>query len=111
MLKHRKTCLIPIVIDISLNFHCSVFFITSDFSIHLMHFTSNAHNFHICERKYQVCVYIFLARTCQIFWYQNYLGLLKFFVFAFSAPPFSVRERLHVAYTKYEIKRKFTFLR
>ena len=26
--------------DISLYFHCNVFFITSDFSIHLMHFTS-----------------------------------------------------------------------
>ena len=26
--------------DISIYFHCSIFFITSDFSIHLMHFTS-----------------------------------------------------------------------
>ena len=29
-----------IVIDIGLYFHCSVFFITSDFSIHLMQLTS-----------------------------------------------------------------------
>ena len=29
-----------IVIDISLHFYCSVFWIISDFSIHLMHFTS-----------------------------------------------------------------------
>ena len=28
------------MIDISLYFHCSIFWITSDFSIHLMHFTS-----------------------------------------------------------------------
>ena len=28
------------MIDISQNIHCSVFWITSDFSIHLMHFTS-----------------------------------------------------------------------
>ena len=39
----------------------------------------------------------------------NILGLLKFFVFALSAPPFSVAETLHVAYKKYKIKRKFTF--
>ena len=38
----------------------------------------------------------------------NYLGLLKFFVFPFSAPPFSVVETLHVAYKKYKIKRTFT---
>ena len=44
-----------------------------------------------------------------MFWYQNYLGLLKYFVFAFSTPPFSVGETLHVAYKKYKIKRKFTF--
>ena len=39
----------------------------------------------------------------------------KLFVFAyffsFSAPPFSVGETLHVAYKKYKIKRKFTFVR
>ena len=29
-----------LVIDISLYFHCSLLWITSDFSIHLMHFTS-----------------------------------------------------------------------
>ena len=31
------------------------------------------------------------------------------FVFAFSTPPFSVGETLHVAYKKYKMKRKFTF--
>ena len=31
------------------------------------------------------------------------------FAFAFSAPPFSVGETLHVAYKSYKIKRKFTF--
>ena len=35
-----------------------------------------------------------------------YQNLLKFFVFAFSAPPFSVGETLHVAYKKYKIKGK-----
>ena len=38
------------------------------------------------------------------------MGLLKIFVFAFSAPPFSVGETLHVAYKKYNIKRKFAFM-
>ena len=38
-----------------------------------------------------------------------YWGLLKFFGLAFSAPPFSVGETLHVAYKKYKINRKFTF--
>ena len=51
----------------------------------------------------------FLVRATQIFWYQNYLGLLKFFVFVFSAPSFSVGETLNVAYKKYKIIRKFTF--
>ena len=36
-------------------------------------------------------------------------GLLKFFIFAFSAPPFSVGETLHAAYKKYKIKRFFFF--
>ena len=31
------------VIDISLYFHCSIFWITSDFSIHLMQLTSKVH--------------------------------------------------------------------
>ena len=43
-------------------FHCSVFWITSDFSIHLMQ-NSNAHDFLICERKYQVWECIFIVRT------------------------------------------------
>ena len=48
----------------------------------VVHFrTSNAYNFLICERKHQVWVFIILVRTWGIFWYQNYLGLLKFFVF------------------------------
>ena len=37
-------------------------------------------------------------------------GFAKKIVFAFTAPPFSVDETLHVAYQKYKIKRKFTFL-
>ena len=36
-------------------------------------------------------------------------GFAKMFRFAFSTPPFSVREILHVAYKKYKIKSKFTF--
>ena len=36
-------------------------------------------------------------------------GFVKNFVFAFSAPPISVGETLHVAYKNYKIKRKFTF--
>ena len=77
--------MISITSDISLYFHCSVFWITSDFSIHLMHFTS----------ELQTPIAFLFANEnikCGIFWYQNYLGLLKFFVFAFSAPPFSVGE-------------------
>ena len=38
-----------------------------------------------------------------MFWYQNYLGLLKFFVGAFFS------ETLHVASKKYKIKRKILF--
>ena len=38
-------------------------------------------------------------------------GFAKKNVFAFSAPPFSVDETLHIAYKKYKIKRKFTFFR
>ena len=37
-------------------------------------------------------------------------GFAKIFHFAFSAPPFSVGETLHVAYKKYKIKRKNTVL-
>ena len=37
------------------------------------------------------------------------IGLLKFLVFAFTAPPFSMGETLHIAYKKYKIKRKFIF--
>ena len=36
--------------------------------------------------------------------------LLKFFIFAFSAPLFSMGETLHVAYKKYKIKREFLLL-
>ena len=56
-----------VVIDISLYFHCSIFWITSDFSIHLInaaHFeSSDAYNFLICEQNHQVWVVIFLVRT------------------------------------------------
>ena len=98
----------PLVIDISLYFHYSFFGLPLTY--HLLnefHFrTSNAHYFLTCERKHQVWVCIFLVRTWRIFWYQNYLGLLKIFVFAFSVPPFSMHETLHVIYKKYEIKNK-----
>ena len=98
----------------SLYFHCSIFLITSDFSIHLIHFTSELQTpitflFVNQNTKTLVWACIFLVRTWQIFWYQNYLGLLKNFVFVFSAPPFPVCETLHVAYKKYKIKREFTF--
>ena len=43
-------------------------------------------------------------------WYQNYLGLLKSFIFAFSAPPFLVAETLHVTYEKYKIKENLLFV-
>ena len=42
-------------------------------------------------------------------WYQNYLGLLIFFVFAFSAPPFSVGGTLHVAYKSIKGKENSIF--
>ena len=78
-------------------------------SLNAFHFrTSKPHNFLICEWKHQVWVCIFLVRMWRIFWYQNDLGLLNYFVFAFSAIPFSVGETLYVAYKKYKIKRKFT---
>ena len=83
-----------LVINISLYFHCSVFWITSDFSIHLMHFTSEPQT---------PITFLFVNENikCDMhFLSQN---------FAFSAPAFSVGETLHVAYKKYKIKRKFTF--
>ena len=47
-------------------------------------------------------VCFFLVTPWKIFWYQNYLGLLKFSVFAFSTPPFSVGETLRVAFKRYK---------
>ena len=93
-----------------LYFHCSVFGLPPTFfhSLNAFHFrTSNAHNFLICEQKHQVWVSIFLVRTWQIFWYQIYLGLLRTFIFAFSAPPFSVGETLHIAYKNFNRQNKF----
>ena len=91
-----------LVIDISLYIHCSVFWITTDFSIHLMQLTlnvqTNAYNFLNCEQKHQVCVVIFLVRTWGTFWYQKKSDLLKFFDFEFSIPPASVSEAMHVTY-------------
>ena len=84
-----------LVIDISQFFHCRVFldYLWLFHSLNAFHFrTLNTHNFLICERKHQVWVCIFLVRMWQIFWHQNYLGLLKKIAFAFSAPPFSVGE-------------------
>ena len=52
--------------------------------------------------------------ACSYFEHYKYFGtkLVEFalFFFAFSAPPFSVEETLHVAYKNYKIKRKLTFL-
>ena len=77
-------------------FTVEFFWITSDFSIHLInaaHFhSSNAYNFLICEQNNQVWVVIFLVRTWGTFWYQNNSDLLKFFDFEFSTPPASVSE-------------------
>ena len=68
-------------------------------SLNAAHFeSSNAYNFLICEQKHQVCVVIFLVRTWGTFWYQNNSDLLKFFEFAFSTPPASVSEEIHVTY-------------
>ena len=66
--------------------------ITSDVSIHLTslnvpHFrNSNAYNSVIYERKHKEWVFIFLVRTLETMWYQNYLCFQKCFVFAFSPP-------------------------
>ena len=78
-----------------------------------MHFTSELQTpitFLFVQENIKRVYSFFLVRTWPIFWYQNNLGLLKNFGFAFSAPPFSVTEPLHVAYKKYKIKRKITFL-
>ena len=85
-------------------FTVEFFWFTSDFSIHLKHFISELQTSSVSMR--------FLNQERdENFWCKHFLGLLKFFDSAFSAPPFSVREILHVAYKKYKIKRKFTFVR
>ena len=88
-----------LVIDISLYFHCSVFldYAWLFHSLNAAHFeSSNAYNFLICEQKHQVWVSIFLVRKWGIFCKQNKSDLLKFFEFAFSAPPASVSGAMHV---------------
>ena len=55
-------------------------------------------------------VCIFFVRTWRIFWYQNYLGLLKLLFFAFSVPPFSVGVRLQIAYKVLNEKKIYFFL-
>ena len=54
-----------LVIDISLKYHCSGFWITSDFSVHLMQLTSKVQPpiTFLFVKKYQVWVIIFLVRT------------------------------------------------
>ena len=53
------------------------------------------------------CDFAFSQLECEeYFGHQNHLGFLKQFDFAFSAPPFSEGETLHVVYKKYKIKRK-----
>ena len=92
-------------------FHCSVFWITSDFSIHLLHFNSELQTpitFFICERKHQVWVCIFLVRTyfgTTIIWVCYIFSFLHFQHLLFQW----VSETFHVAYEKSKIKRKFTF--
>ena len=90
-----------LVIDISLYFHCSVFFdhLWLFHSLNAAHFESlYAYNFLICEQKHQVWVVIFLVRTWGTIWYQNNSDLLNFFIFEFSTPPASVSEAMHVTY-------------
>ena len=78
------------------------FLITSDFSIHLMHFTSELQTpiTSLFVNKTSSVGMYFLVRMCRIFWHQNNLGVLKKIIFAFSAPPFSVGGTLHEAYKK-----------
>ena len=88
------------VIDISLYFHCSVFWITSDFSIHLMQLTSKVQTpitFLFVNKTLSVGSF-FLVKTWGTYWYQNNSDLLKFFDFKFSTPPASVSEAMHVTY-------------
>ena len=91
---------IKVISITSLYFHCSVFWITSDYPLlSAAHFeSSNAYNFLICEQKHQVWVVFFLVRTWGTFWYQNNSDLLKFFDFELSTPPASVIEAMHVTY-------------
>ena len=77
-----------LVIDMSGYFHC-IFWITSDFFIHLTslnvpHFRIS--NSVIYEREHKLWVFIFLVRTLGTMWYQNYLCFQKYLVFAFSPP-------------------------
>ena len=51
----------------------------------------------------------FLSKNVTNILVPKLFGFAKIFRFAFSVPPFSVSETLHVAYKKYKIKRKFTF--
>ena len=75
-------------------FTVAFFFITSDFSIHLMHFT--------LELQTPI-TFIFVNEN-------NNCGFAKSFLFfAFSTPLFLVGETLHVDYKKSKIKSKFTF--
>ena len=67
---------------------------------------SNAHNFLIGERKHQVH---FLSNKMTNILVPKFFGFAKKIRFGFSAPPFSVGETFHVAFKKYQIKRKFTF--
>ena len=50
------------------------------------------------EQIHQVWLRIFLVRTRRTFWYQDIPKMLKCFDFAFSTPPASVSEAMHVTY-------------
>ena len=102
-----------LVIDISLYFHCCVFFyhLWLFHSLNAAHFeSSNAYNFLICEPKHQVWVVIFLVRTWGTFWYQNNSDLLNFFYFGFSTPPASVSEAMQVTYAAQRHQQIMTLL-
>ena len=80
------------------------FFYYSDFSIHKMHFTSELPMLVtlLFLNENIKCGYTFSKLECD-----EYFGTKIILFFAFSAPPFSVGETLHVAYKKYKIKRKY----
>ena len=101
------------MIDISLYFHYGVFWIISDFMIHLMHFTSELQTpiTFLFMNENVKCGHAFFSKnvTNILVHVLKVFGFVKIYSFAYSAHPFSVGGTLHVAYKKYKIKRKFNF--